>query len=375
MPSVPRIVIADASGEIAQIVRGALALLSRQSVLVEVPTSEDALVEIAHSDVDLVVTAYQVPGERNGVELAHHISHQTLRTPVIVLAQEGDPRPDSALIDDAPFQFFVRPTAEPFLRGMRIALDGGALVTAEHVTLLEDADYGPLPPLDLNAVRALIINLIRDVGAMGIILADRNGRILVDEGATGYIDRETMAAVLGPMFARVADIGPLVGGNAWAMHYYNGERLDVYGLALGVHYLLGLIFEGASRRAMASVMLYGRQTAHQIVTMLGDAAFQVDVSESAVSEDAPHVTTPVDIAEAPAVAQGAEARDNTQVGHLFEPVTDLDIDTLFGQGVDEELADSLFDVNELSDIVASLDADDDAHVGYDEAVDMGILDD
>lgn len=375
MPSVPRIVIVDASGGIAQIVRGALALLSRQSVLVEVPTSDGALAEIAHSDVDLVVTAYQIPGERNGVELAHHISHQTLRTPVIVLAQEGDPRPDSALIDGAPFQYLVRPTAEPFLRGMRIALDGGPLVMAEPVSVPESAEYGPLPPLDLNAVHGLIINLIRDVGAMGVILADRNGRILIDEGATGYLDRETMAAVLGPMFARVADIGPLVGGNAWAMHYYNGERLDVYGLALGVHYLLGLIFEGANRRAMASVMLYGRQTAYQIVDMLGHAAFRVDASDTAVSEDVRDISPPVEITDAPAVAQDIDVRDDAQVERLFEPVTNLDIDTLFGQSVDEELADSLFDLNELSDIVASLDADDDAHVGYDEAVDMGILDD
>ena len=92
---------------------------------------------------------------------------------------------------------------------------------------------------------------MRDVGAMGIILADRTGRVLIDEGATGYVDREKLAVILGPSFARSAEISPLIGGNAWTMQYYDGERLDVFGLALGVHYFMCLIFEGSNRRPLA----------------------------------------------------------------------------------------------------------------------------
>lgn len=377
MAPVPRIVIVDAAGEVARIVRGALALLNRQSILVEVPTSSDALEEIEHSSVDLVVTALRLPGDRDGMELADHISHETLNTPVIVLAHESDPQPDSARIDSAPFQYFVRPTAEPFLRGMRVALDGESVVMAEAQSATPARDLGPIPPLNLGPARDVIISLIRDVGAMGVILCDRNGRILIDEGATGYIDRETMAVVMGPMFARVADISPLVGGDAWSMHYYNGERLDVYGLSLGVHYLLGLVFEGANRRAMAAVMLYGRQAAHQIIDMIGESAYQtVEAVVAVVPEKVEVIAEPVVTREdTKAPAKPAAKVEEAPVDFDLNALPDLDVDALFGQGVDEAMADMLFTPDELNDLMASIDADDDAHVGYDEAIDMGILDD
>jgi len=103
-------------------VRGALALLNRQYILVEVPAAENALGEIQQASTDLVVTAYKIPGEMNGIDLARRINHESLGTPVIVLAEEGDPQLDEAAIADEPFQYYMRPVAEAFLRGLRIGL-------------------------------------------------------------------------------------------------------------------------------------------------------------------------------------------------------------------------------------------------------------
>lgn len=379
MPTVPRIIIMDVSGDVAQIIRGTLALLNRQYILIEMPSTENVLAEVEQSKVDLVVTAYQLPGKYDGIELANQVRHTSLDTPVIVLAQAGDPEPDPAVIEDAPFQFYARPTGEAFLRGVLQTLDGEAATAIDAAPAAMGIDYGPIPPIDVQPIREVIISLIRDVGAMGIILADRTGQILIDEGATGYIDRETMAVVLGPMFARVAEIGPLVGGNAWAMHYYNGERLDVYGLALGVHHLMGLVFEGANRRAMASVMMYGRQAAHQIIEMIGEAAYQVQQGQTAAPEAAAPASDQV--AEEPAETKPRAKTQEVEISAeaesaepMLEPVPNLDVDALFDQGIDESTADSLFDPDELSDLAASIDADDERRVGYDEAIDMGILD-
>ncbi len=373
MPSVPRIVIVDAAGEVGRIVRGALTLMNRHCILVEVPSPEDALEEIASSNVDLVVTAYRLPGEVHGFDLANQIVHESLETPVIVVAQEHDPRPENP--DDLPFQYFVRPVAERFLYGLRVALDGEPAALPEVDSAVSSLEPSPIPALDLDPVREVVVGLMRDVGAMGIILADRTGRVLIDEGATGYIDRETMAAVMGPMFARIADIGPLLGDSAWAMHYYNGERLDVYGLALGVHYLLGLIFEGANRRAMAAVMLYGRKAADQIIDMIGEDAYRLHPQQEAILPDETSSPAAAETLAPQAPEQEPKADEAEMVAPALEPVPDLDVDALFGQGIDESQADSLFDPDELSELAASIDGDDDAHVGYDEAIDMGILDD
>ncbi len=382
MPSVPRIVVVDPSYDVARIVRGALTLLNRQHILIEAPTAEDTLEEVRHSAIDLVVTAYQIPGRMHGIDLAQQICHESLGTPVIVLADTDDPQIEAAALAEAPFQYFVRPVAEPFLRGLRIALDGEVAVQAEETqaAVPVGTDLGPVPSIDVEELRGIIGSLVRDVGAMGAVLADRTGRVLIETGAIGYIDRETLAAILGPSFAHAAQISPLIGGDAWAMQYYDGERLDVFGLALGIHYFMCLIFEGSNRGAFGAVTMFGRRAADQMIDMIGEAAYAEKKLEPLPQ---PKEKEPVPVAAAPAprpqerVEEAAEleALFDAQPGEpMLEPVADFDPDALFGQSIDVGLADSLFDENALSDLAASIAASEGERVGYDEAIDMGILD-
>ncbi|NDJ76554.1 MAG: response regulator [Chloroflexi bacterium] len=374
MPSVPRIVVVDQSVDVARIVRGAFALLNRQYILVEVPAAEDVLEEVQNSTIALVVTAYDIPGEMNGIDLARRISHLSLETPVIVLAEPGDQEED---IGDAPFQYFMRPVAEPFLRGLRIALDGEAALAGERQPDAPSRpDLGPVPALDVDGLRADIVQLMRDVGAMGIILADRNGRVLVDEGATGYIDREKLAVILGPAFSRAADVSTLVGGNAWTMHYYDGERLDVFGLSLGVHYFMGLIFDGSNRPAFGPVTMFGRRAVDQMIKMIGEAAWAVKTPEAKPKREkaatrpksAPPATTGKKkkaVAEAPPQPAAGETE--------LEPLAEFDPDLLFGQDVDESAADDMFAPDALENLAATILTEEGDRVGYDEAKELGIL--
>lgn len=377
MAPVPRIVIVDAGYDVARIVRGALALLNRQHILIEVPTAEDALEEVLRSQISLVVTAYRVVGDMHGIELATRVSHESLGTPVIVLGEPDDPILDPETQQSAPFQYYLRPVAEPFLRGLRFALDGEAAVASEQRASEPAPDLGPVPRIKVDELRAIIVPLMRDVGAMGVILADRTGRVLVDEGATGYIDREKLAIILGPAFASSVDISPLVGGNAWTMHYYDGERLDVFGLALGVHYFMCLIFEGSNRGAFGAVTMFGRRAADQMIDMIGEAAYYTREPEPMpppkkkpeVLPEAADAAPRKPVSREPAPAPAAAVPEP-----VVSAIPDFDPEALFGQAVDEGLADTMFDPDDLQDMAAALFGDEDERVGYDEALDMGILD-
>jgi CheY-like chemotaxis protein len=381
MPPVPRIVVVDARYDVAYIVRGALALLNRQYVLVEVPTAENALGEIRQASTDLVVAAYKIPGEMNGIDLARRINHESLGTPVIVLAEEGDPQLDETAIADEPFQYYMRPVAEAFLRGLRIGLDGEAAVVEERPETHPEIDLGPVPPIDINRIHSLVDDLMRDVGAMCVILADRTGRVVIERGATGYIDREKLSVILGPLFARSADIGSLIGGDAWTMHYYNGERLDVYSLSLGLHYVMSLVFEGSNRRALAFVIRYGRPAADQMIEMMGEAAYVTRKAEPL--PPAPKEPEPPKEPAKPATRKQKKEQEAEEIQALLEqtatetalePIADFDPEKLFAQPIDENLADTMFDPEALSELAESLGAGEGERVGYDEAIDMGIID-
>ncbi|MBN1679070.1 MAG: response regulator [Anaerolineae bacterium] len=376
MTSVPRVVLVDPTHDVTRIINGAFALLNRQFILVEVPTAEDALAEVLGSPIDLVVTAYDIPGHMHGIELATQISHESLGTPVIVLGNENDPNIDVEALKEAPFQYFLRPTAEPFLHGLRVALDGEAAVATDQTPSKPAVDLGPIPNIDLDNMRNIVVPLMRDVGAMGVILANRRGRVLIDEGATGYVDREKLAVLLGPAFASSREMGELVGGNAWTMHYYDGDRLDVFGLALGIHYFICLIFDGSNRGAFGAVTMFGRRAADQMIDMIGDTAYVTREAEAlpppkkkeeemVAAEPQPQAKKKPKAAAEPAV--------EVPVSPEAEPISDFDADDLFGQLIDESMADSLFDPEKLEELVVSIGAEEEERVGYDEAIQLGIL--
>jgi hypothetical protein len=358
-----------------------MALLSRSHVLVEVPTAEAALDEAEGARVDVLLAAQRLPGAVSGLELARLLAQKEPSVPVIVLADAGDPLPSPGDLATARCQFFMRPVAEPFLRGLRAALNGEREPTPEVPGDGTNSLPAYTPPLDASVLRGMAADLVRDAGALGGLVIDRSGRVVAEVGATGAIDRDELVVLAGPALAGAGAISPLIGGNAWAMHYYDGERLDIFGLALGVHYFVCLLFDGSNRGALGPVMMYGRRAADRIVRELGPAAYEMRLSAapSAPGKAANEVADPpLALPPAPA-APDLQARQTADSGaesleQVAAELEELDLDALFGQMVDENLAAIAFDPDDLGTLAAQLGDDGSDHVGYSDALDMGILD-
>ncbi len=378
---VPRIVVVDATPDMARIARGAMALLSRSHVLVEVPTAEAALEEVEGARVDLLLAAYRLPGEVNGLDLARLLAQRAPSVPAIVLANAGDSLPSPDDLATARCQFFMRPVAESFLRGLRAALNGERDPLVGMPTSESDSLPAYTPPLDASFLRAMTEELVRDAGALGALVVDRSGRVVVDVGATGAIDRGELVALAVPALVSAGAISPLIGGNVWAMHYYDGDRLDIFGLALGIHYFVCLLFDG-SNRALGPVMMYGRRAADRAIRELGPAAYETRPSAgpSAPGRPAPDTSGPMPAPSPAPPAPNVQVEQSTEPGaesleQIAAELEELDLDALFGQMIDENLAAIAFDPNDLSTLAAQLGADDPNHVGYSDALDLGILDD
>ena len=370
----PRIVVVDPTPTLARIARGALALLDKAHILIEVPSAEAALGELAAGHVALLLSVLQLP-DLDGLQLARQALTVVPDLPVIVLADADDPLPPLEEVAAAPCRLYVRPVAEAFLRGLRSALEGESAATLDVGTPVTDESLGPVPPVEVDRIRGPVATMMRDVGAMGALVSDRTGRIVFELGATGAIDRAALAAMVGAALTRTVPMGALVGGNAWTMHYYDGERFDVFVLALGVHYFLLLIFDGANRSAFGPVTMYGRRVADQIIRMLGDAAYRVTPpSQSDGTGGGGQVSEAVPAPRAqPTKSRRSERRNVTASPPPQPDPLPLDLDALFGQEVDEELAERLFDPEDLGQLAASLDDDPD-QVDFDEAHGLDIFD-
>ncbi len=266
-PKNPRIVVVDDNKGIYNIVRASLELLARRPRLIETQTADDALLEIRVASPDLLVTAHSLSGTTNGPVLALMAKRELAALPIIVLGSETDPEIDEETLSQSPFAYLRRPlNPEAFIRALRIALDGPEAVPQEAKP--EDI-MGPVPAIDEDKLRPLLFKLMRDLGAMAIVLADRNGKVVAFEGAAGYIDRDLLAATLGPGFGSTSKILPIVGDQPRVLKYYDGAKLDLFGLAVGLHHFITLIFDNKVGSTLGNVKRFGGNAVNEMIEVIG----------------------------------------------------------------------------------------------------------
>lgn len=293
-PTNPRIIVVDDNKGLYNIVRASLELLGRRPRLIETHTGDDALMEIRVSSPDLLISAHTLVGTTNGPMLALMAKRELAALPIIVMGNETDPEIDEDTLTQSPFQYLRRPVApEIFLRTLRVALDGAAAVPE---TAKPEEDMGPVPVVDGDKLRPILFKLMRDVGAMAAVLADRNGKVINYEGAAGYIDREALATALGPGFAATTKILNVIGEQPRVLKHFDGEKGDLFGLAVGFHYFLILVFDGnAPASALGNVKRFGGIAVNEMLEIISSP---VAFSVKPAAPPSPPTPTPVPAATA-----------------------------------------------------------------------------
>lgn len=380
MASVPRILVVDPHNQIGIILRGAMTMLNRRYILVEVPTAQDALTELTNSDLDLLVSAFALP-DSTGVELAARSIRESAGTPVIILADVGDPELEPEIVQNAPYTYLMRPVGEQFIRALRIGL--GEAVVAEETSggsAVSSLDLGPLPELDQRMLQDHIMGMVRETMSAGVFVADRLGRVVFSWGQTGYFDINACAAVLSQHFTNTVHIRELISGTSWSLQYFDGEDYDLFALSLGLHYFVVLINDGSNKMAFSAVIRDGRKGAESIADHIGPEAWtyrkqaasrmtqtiavpapsQIETTLDAMDEE------PLEPADLPLDLQPTQPFSPAEE-IVLEPIQNLDVDKLFGQNVDESQFDDLFSEDDLNFSGAN-------GISFEEAMNMGILD-
>lgn len=379
----PRVITVDPTGTIARIVRSAVDLIGRPIVLVDMISGEEALDEVKSRPCKLLLTNVVLGDDIRGYQLAIQVSQASPDTRVIILADANDPQLDTADMDGSPFVYLHRPVdIHQFLRVFVAGLDGEDIFAAMQEVVVSGksaaantANFGAVPHLDVEVARSIVDTLLTDVGAMAIVLSNRDGAVLLERGAVGYLDREKLANALIPTVATTFEMGDLVGGRTSTLHFFDGEEYDVFVLSVGLHHFLCLVFDGsAGNRQFGAVNRFGRRAAEDLIALLGASAFMVERPQ------VPEIAAPVQAAKTEEtfepLARSVEAAMPEPEPFQLEPIADLDM-SIFDQlgKMDESAADDLFNPDRLAEMAASANQRKGGPLTGKQAVELGLIPD
>lgn len=388
----PRIITVDPTGAISRIIRSAMDLLDLSIIQVDVPNGRDALEELARQ-ANLVITAFELDEEDDmkGWELAMRIKKSSPDAAVLILGDVEDPDEfDDETTQDSPYVYMRRPVdIHQFLRVMVGGLESHeAMINARLQPASGgggggDMDMGPVPNINLDEVQSVLDSLLSELGAMAVVLASREGESLLERGAVGYIDRDSLTRALKPVMMANIGIKDLVGGNVSTVQLYDGEEYDVFVLSVGLHHFVCLIFDGQhGARQFGMVNRYGRKAVEDLIASIGANAFFIQPPVKR-ADTLPHKAQakrtkqkeseePIELARAE-LSDEEEAPAEPEPAVQLDPIDDLDLDLLFGEGDVEGGSDDLFDMEKLEEMAKENTPQRKGAVSWEDAEQLGLL--
>jgi len=400
MASLPRILTVDPSGSITQQVRGAIDLMDRLVVQVDVPSAAEALEELQRAPANAVISAWEPGDDMRGWELAAKIKQINPDTAIIILADIDDPELDEDMRAQSPFVYMQRPLdVAQFIRVLRAALNAEDIFEAAKAPASSGGSkaiaMGPVPAMNVDKAKGVIDALQQDLNSMAILLVTRDGQTLLERGTIGYIDRDELAQTLLPTIMSNIAMRDVVGGNVNLLQFFDGDEYDLFALSVGLHHIMVVIFDGAlGARQFGAVNRFGRRSAEDLIALLGANAWIIQPPVQ--SEDKPddaairrrptkkkqttQETEAVELERGsfPAEAQEAVKESTVDVPETVMPQMDaipdedFDLDAIFGAD-DLGDVDDLFSMDNLAELAKDQEASTKGTLSDDQARELGLI--
>jgi len=394
MASLPRIVTVDPNNNIPQQIRAAFDLMDRLVVQIDVPGASEALEELKRGGCDLVVAAWEPGDDMQGWELAAKIKKLGPEIRVVVMGDYGDMDMDDDMLAQSPFVYLKRPFDIPqLIRVLQAALDGGDIFDAVRPQIgaaSEAVDMGPVPNINIVRAEEIIAGLLRDLNAMAILLATREGGIVIEQGTVGLMNRDGMTYNLIPAIVANINMREIIGGNVRLLQFFDGDEYDIFVLSAGMHHFLCIIFDGQrGSRELGPVNTYGRRAAEDLIGIIGAEAWLIRrvvaqeneeqirrKSQPRPAEQEKIETTELERAKLSDTRDLSEHIEKLQQtsGPKLNAIDDaaFDPDALFSEDFDENEVDDLFSMEALEELAKNDDAPS-GTIDRDKARELGLL--
>ncbi|OGO16878.1 MAG: hypothetical protein A2Z14_01775 [Chloroflexi bacterium RBG_16_48_8] len=258
--SAARILLVDDQRQVSRMLRSSLEFSGREYVVVDVPSGEEALEELARSPVNLLVADLKLPGI-SGLELVKKARELNPHIRTIIIT--GHPTPD------------VREMAEELgivavmTKPIRTSY---FLEAVERALYLSESSESPIRVYDdgmLRLVERLKV-MQGELGADAVLLLDDRGRIVArsDQGIDLNLER-ALPALMTAFRAGLKVSGLLESLLPTNFQYFDGDSHDIYLTNVGAFYGLLIIYRGKQEAGqMGTVVHYGRRAVNELLEYL-----------------------------------------------------------------------------------------------------------
>lgn len=288
--SAPRILLVDDQRQVIRMLRSSLEFSGQDYTVIDVPSGEEALLELARSPVDVLVTDLRLPGI-SGLELLSRARQLNPEARAILLT--GQPT------DEIQYQaaalgvvaFLRKPLATNyFLEAVERAVElAGSFGSPVAVLEEEKPELGDL-----------LEDLRKTLRVRSALLLDLGGEIVVSSGDLGALDLRPVLPSLTTTFSAGLTASTLLGSLLPAnVQHIDGDSHQLFLLNIGAFFALLLVAEGRlTEGQMESVRTKGQAAANDLLAALsrmglGDASPR-QVSARAEKVPAPSEAGPVD---------------------------------------------------------------------------------
>jgi CheY-like chemotaxis protein len=298
--SAPRVLLVDDQREISRMLRSSLELSDREYTVVDVPSGEEALLEISRGPVDLVVADMRLPGI-SGLELVSKVRQLNPDAHAIMIT--GHPTVEVRAQAEAMgvVAFLSKPVSpNRFLEAVERAVSPGD--SAASPVVISD-DRKP-------RVAERMETALGELGAQAVLLVDDRWRVSMQAGTATLQDLEETLPSLMAAFTAGLKASNLLGATAPEnLQYFDGESHELYLTNVGASYALLMVFQGGQEAGqLGSVVLYGRRAADDILALIQPSRS----AEKRREDEPPQMTWDEYDTQAPPASKKTEATEADQ---------------------------------------------------------------
>jgi CheY-like chemotaxis protein len=383
------ILIVDDQRSAARALRKRLAAVDPNFSVIDVPSGEEALLEIQQRDFDLVISDWRLSG-MSGAEFMHRALRRRKELRFFVLTGYSMDEVQEAFAEQEVLGFFEKPVDLPALvdAASKLLLGQAApavapaeeplpepVVEAPPEPVPEPAVEAPPEPVaepgidQATLIAALLTEIQAEMGASAVALADQEGRILARPAAPNppqHFDDLVYRLAVGPdeSAALLAALGdtPLD-----SITYHAGAASDLFALSVSQgeerYTLVAALRAGAGRPPGEVVDILHRVGQEELTVLFG---LEEDAAQTPAPTEAPLGDEPPMEGEADSFSpQESEDSPDREVEYV-PPFIDLDLENIDSQ-LDTGALDSFWE-EEASRETLNSDV-----LSMDEAIELGLF--